>query len=326
MRFVVNGTGSYVLRRLAQAAVVVWAAFTVTFAAIRLLPGDPVALMLSGRNGFSAPTPEQVAEARARLGLDRPLLVQYWDALADALHGDFGSSIQTGRPVSAMISETLPATLQLGAAALVLSLAAGTAVGITANLVGAPSARQWLRSLPAAGISLPSFWVGLVLLELLSFRWRVFPSFGSNGLTGLVLPACTLALPGAALVAQVLGKSLHDTLLQPYADTLRASGAGAWRLVVGHGLRNAAIPTVTAAGLLVGHLIGGAVVVETVFSRPGLGRITQAAVGEQDLPVVQGAVVVAAVAFALTNLAIDLLYPLLDPRIRATVRTAVTPA
>jgi peptide/nickel transport system permease protein len=316
-------SGAYLARRIAQAVAVVWAAFTVTFIAVRLLPGDPVTLMLTGSNGFSTPTAAQVAEARSRLGYDHPLVVQYLRALADAAHGDFGSSIQTGRPVSSMISEALPSTLRLGATALLLALVVGTVVGLLANLAPLAFLRQGLRSLPAAGISLPSFWVGLVLLQLLSFHWHVFPLLEGGGARALVLPACTLALPGAALVAQVVGRSLHDSLHRPWADTLRAAGLRPGRLLVAHGLRNAALPALTVLGLLVGNLIGGAVVVETVFSRPGMGLITQVAVSAQDLPVVQGVVVVAAVGFAATNLLVDLLYPLLDPRLRGSGAAAV---
>ncbi|SNQ48002.1 Peptide ABC transporter permease [Frankia canadensis] len=308
--------GRVALRRVPQAVAVVWAAFTVTFLAVRVLPGDPVALMLTGSNGFSTPTPEQIAQARADLGFDRPLVVQYLHALADAAHGDFGSSIQTGRSVSSVITEALPSTLRLGATALLIALVLGCAVGLLANLAPAAFLRQVLRSVPAAGISLPSFWVGLMLLQLLSFRWHLFPTLAGGGPRELVLPACTLALPGAALVAQVVGRSLHDSLHRPWADTMRAAGIGPGRLLVGHGLRHAALPTLTVLGLLVGNLIGGAVVVETVFSRPGMGLIVQAAVGAQDLSVVQGVVVVAAVGYAITNLTVDLLYPVLDPRLR----------
>ncbi|TQS28224.1 ABC transporter permease [Microbispora sp. KK1-11] len=312
----------YLAGRLLQALLVVWAAFTVAFVVLRLLPGDPVALMLSGHNGFEAVSAEEVARVRAELGLDRPAVVQYLSALGAALRGDFGWSIQTGRPVSEMIAEALPPTLQIGTIALALSLSAGTALGVLGNLPGSRFARQVLRSVPSLSISLPSFWVGLALIQLLSLRWPVFPSLGGSGLASAVLPACTLAVPGTAMVAQMLGKSLHATLREPYADTIRATGAGRTRLLLGHGLRNAALPAVTVVGLLAGNLIGGAVVVETVFSRPGVGRVTQFAVATQDLPVVQGVVAVASVAFAAVNLAVDLLYPVLDPRIRITGRRA----
>lgn len=317
-------TALYAVTRTLRALFVVWAAFTLTFVALRLLPGDPVALMLSGRGGFAGLTPEQIAQTRADLGFDRPLIVQYGSALADALHGDFGSSLQSGQPVSGMITEAIPPTLQVGSLALVIALVLGTLTGVTANLTASPALRQLLRSIPSFAVSLPSFWVGLILIQLLSFQWHLFPSLGNTGVQSMILPAFTLAIPGAALVAQVLGKSLHTTLQEPYADTVRATGAGRARLLFGHGLRNAAIPAVTVVGLLVGYLIGGAVVVETVFSRPGMGRITQSAVSSQDLPVVQGVVVVAALAFAVVNLLIDLVYPVLDPRIRSTGRLVTT--
>ncbi len=312
----------YLAGRLLQALLIVWAAFTVAFVVLRLLPGDPVALMLSGRNGFEAVSAGEVARVRAELGLDRPAAAQYLSALGAALRGDFGRSIQTGRPVSEVIAEALPPTLQIGTIALALSLSAGTVLGVLGNLPGSRFARQALRSVPSLSISLPSFWVGLVLIQLLSLRWPLFPSLGASGLASAVLPACTLAVPGTAMVAQILGKSLHATLREPYADTIRATGAGRTRLLLGHGLRNAALPAVTVVGLLAGNLIGGAVVVETVFSRPGVGRVTQFAVATQDLPVVQGVVVVASVSFAAVNLAVDLLYPALDPRIRITGRRA----
>jgi peptide/nickel transport system permease protein len=313
----------YLSGRLAQAVFVVWAAFTVTFIALRLLPGDPVALMLNGRGGGEAASPAEIARVKAQLGFDRPFLQQYFSALGDAMHGDFGRSIQTGQPVSTMISHSLPATLELGVAALVLAMVAGTVIGVLANLVSSAFGRQLLRSVPALTISLPSFWVGLMLIQLFSLHWRIFPSLGNAGFASLVLPACTLAIPGMALVGQVLGKSLHNTLSEPYVDTIRATGASKLRVLLGHGLRNAAIPAVTVVGLLVGYLIGGAVVVETVFSRPGIGRDIYFAVSTQDLPVVQGIVVVASVAYVVVNLGIDLLYPVLDPRIRSTGRLAV---
>ncbi|MGW0857052.1 ABC transporter permease [Streptomyces sp. NPDC002690] len=313
-------TALYAATRASRALFVVWAAFTLTFVALRLLPGDPVALMLSGRGGFEELTPQQIAEARAELGFDRPLLTQYGSALVDALHGDFGASLQTGQPVSRMIADAMPPTLRVGLLALGLALVLGTLLGVSANLTRSSTLRQFLRSVPSLAASLPSFWVGLLLIQLFSFQWHVLPSLGDTGAESLVLPTCTLAIPGAALVAQVLGKSLHTTLQEPYADTVRSTGAGRVRLLFGHGLRNAAIPAVTVVGLLVGYLIGGAVIVETVFSRPGMGRITQSAVATQDLPVVQGVVVVAAVAFAVVNLLIDLVYPVLDPRIRSTGR------
>lgn len=295
----------------------VWAAFTLTFVALRLLPGDPVELMLNGRSGGLAASPEEIAQVKAQLGFDKPLLQQYFDSLGGALHGDFGRSIQTQQPVSQLLSQSLPATLQLGLAALVLAVVAGIVLGVLANLIPSVFGRQLVRSVPSVAIALPSFWVGLILIQLFSLQWKLFPSIGGTGFSGLVLPACTLAIPGAALVGQVLGKSLHAALAESYVDVVRATGASRLRVLLSHGLRNAAIPAVTVTGLLVGYLIGGSVVVETVFSRPGMGRDIYFAVTTQDLPVVQGVVVVASTAFVLVNLVVDLLYPVLDPRIRS---------
>jgi peptide/nickel transport system permease protein len=181
------------------------------------------------------------------------------------------------------------------------------------------TARRWLRqlllSLPPLGVSVPTFWVGLLLVETFSFRLHWFPAFGNDGLKGLVLPALTLAVPTGAQVAQVLAKSLLTALDQAYVETARAKGAGRWRVHLRHALRNASLPALTVVGLLVGQLIAGSVVVETVFSRDGLGRVTAAAVTAQDIPLVQGVVVFGALTFVTTNLVIDLVYPLLDPRI-----------
>ncbi|MEQ3552817.1 ABC transporter permease [Pseudonocardia nematodicida] len=314
------GVARYVAGRVGRTVLVVWAAFTVTFLVLRLLPGDPVALYLKGTNGYGEVTDADVAAARAALGFDRPWPAQYVTTLFDALRGDLGESIRTRQPVAEMIVGALPPTLQVGALGLLLSLLGGLALGVAANLASSPAARQLLRSLPALAISVPTFWLGLVLIQVFALQLRLVPSLGGSGFSSVILPAVTLAVPGAALVAQVLGKSLHDTLREPWAETVRATGAGTARLVLGRGLRNAAIPAVTVSGLLVGGMIGGAVVVETVFARPGMGRITQSAVAAQDLPVVQGVVVVAATVFALVTLAVDLLYPVLDPRIRSTGR------
>ncbi|MEU1168597.1 ABC transporter permease, partial [Streptomyces sp. NPDC005921] len=187
------------------------------------------------------------------------------------------------------------------------------------TVVATYTSRRWLRqlllSLPPLGVSVPTFWVGLLLVEAFSFRLRWFPAFGNDGLRGLVLPALTLALPTGALVAQVLAKSLLTALDQAYVETARAKGAGRWRVHLRHALRNASLPALTVVGLLVGQLIAGSVVVETVFSRDGLGRVTAAAVTAQDIPLVQGVVVFGALIFVATNLVVDLVYPLLDPRI-----------
>jgi peptide/nickel transport system permease protein len=286
-----------------------------------LMPGDAVATMAGGGLDGEPMAPAELDALRARYGLDQPLLVQYGVRLWAALHGDFGTSVQNGQDVRAAILEALPPTLQISLAGLAVAVVGGTAVALVASYSRARWLRQTLLALPSLAVSLPVFWVGLMLVQIISFGLRLLPSVGANGPAALVLPAVTLGLPTGALVAQVLAKSLDQALDEPYVVTARAKGVTRVAILLRHALRNAAIPALTVLGYVVGNLLAGAVVVETVFTRPGIGRLTVAAVGVQDIPVVQGIVVFAAAVFVLVNLAVDLVYPLLDPRI-ATGATA----
>ncbi|WP_019071729.1 ABC transporter permease [Streptomyces hokutonensis] len=305
----------YAIKRLAQAVGVLWAAYTVSFLVLDFLPGDPVTAMASAGMDSGTVDPAQLAALRHEYGFDKPILVQYADYLGRAVRGDFGDSVSTGRPVSSTLADALPQTLQLTGAALLLAVLLGGGLAVVATYTSRRWLRQLLLSLPPLGVSVPTFWVGLLLVESFSFRLHWFPAFGNDGLRGLVLPALTLAIPTGAQVAQVLAKSLLTALDQAYVETARAKGAGRWRVHLRHALRNASLPALTVVGLLVGQLIAGSVVVETVFSRDGLGRVTAAAVTAQDIPLVQGVVVFGALIFVLTNLLVDLVYPLLDPRI-----------
>jgi peptide/nickel transport system permease protein len=305
----------YVIRRLGQAVAVLWAAYTLSFLVLDFLPGDPVSAMAGGGLDQAPVDPAQLEALRREYGFDKPILVQYFDYLVKALQGDFGNSVATGQPVTSTISDALPQTLLLTATALVLAVALGTGLALTATYTTRRALRQLLLSLPALGVSLPTFWIGLMLVQLLSFRLRLLPAFGNDGLSSLILPAVTLAIPTGALLGQVLAKSLFTTLDEPYVQTARAKGAGRVRVHIHHALRNAALPALTIVGLLVGNLMAGSVVVETVFSRNGIGRATVSAVTVQDIPVVQGVVVFGALIFVLVNLAVDLVYPLFDPRI-----------
>jgi peptide/nickel transport system permease protein len=305
----------YVLWRLAQAVGVLWAAYTLAFLLLDLLPGDPVAAMAGAGLNSTQVTPERLAELRAQYGFDQPLLVRYATSLGHALRGDFGDSVATGRPVADTLADALPPTLQLTGVALPLAVLLGGALALAATSTSRPRLSGLLLSLPAVGISLPAFWVGLMLVQLFSFRVHLFPAFGNEGAAGLVLPAVTLAVPAAMLVAQVLSKSLLAVLDEPYVQTARAKGAGRARVQFHHALRNASLPALTVVGVLAGQLTANAVVVENVFSRNGLGRITTDAVTVRDIPVVQGVVVFGALVFVLVNLLVDLAYPLLDRRI-----------
>ncbi|WP_380173997.1 ABC transporter permease [Kineococcus sp. DHX-1] len=308
----------YVARRLGQAVVVLWAAYTVTFVVLYLLPSDPVEIMLAGGQGGEQSTvdPAQVAALRHEYGLDQPLPVQYLHALWKTLHLDFGGSIQNGAPVTTLIGDALPQTAVLATSALAVALVLGVGIAFLSTWVRWSWVRTLLLALPPLGVSLPTFWVGLLLIQFFSFRISIFPALGNEGLASLVLPSMTLAVPVSASIAQVLARGLRTALAEPYVETARAKGASRARVHLRHAFRNATIPALTIVGVIVGNLLAGAVVVETVFSRVGIGRLTVTAVNGQDIPLVQGLVLLAAAVFVATNLVVDLLYPVVDPRIR----------
>lgn len=303
----------YLAGRLGQAVVVLWAAYTVSFIVLYALPSDPVALLAGG--DATDISPEQLDALRTQYGLDRPLWAQYFTQLGAVLTGHFGSSIATGRPVVDVLGEAIGPTLQLAGVAFVIALVFGAGLAIVATYVRRGALSSLLLSLPPLGVAIPSFWFGLMLIQWFSFQLPWFPAMGDKGFASLVLPAIALALPTSAGIAQLLSKSLRTALAEPYIDTAWAKGAGRVRVHFRHALRNAALPALTMTGLVVGQLLSGTVVTETVFSRPGVGRATAIAVQQQDIPVVQAVVLFAAAVFVLANLAVDLVYPLLDPRI-----------
>ncbi|MEU3270355.1 ABC transporter permease [Saccharomonospora sp. NPDC006951] len=309
---------SYVLRRLTQTVLVLWAAFTLSFVILYLLPGDAVLTKLGSAEGGITADPEELAAIRAEYGMDEPVLVQYLDRLFAALTGDFGTSVTTGETATHMVVSALPSTLAIAVPALVLAIVIGGGVALLGTYTRQRWLGQLLLSLPPLGISLPPFWVGLLLIQLFSFELRLLPAMGAEGISSVILPSVTLALPVGAIVAQVLAKSLATQQAQPYVDVVAAKGASRVRVHIGHVLRNAAVPALTLAGVVTGNLLAGSVVTETVFSRDGIGRVTADAVTAQDIPVVQAVIVLAAAVFVLINLIVDLVYPVLDPRIAHT--------
>lgn len=313
----------YVLGRIVQAALVLWAAYTVTYLILYLLPGDPLAIMLTA-SGIEADalSPEELAQARAHYGLDRGFLEQYGTGLAGAVQGDFGDSLTKGVPVSQLLAERLPATFLLALAAVALSIVGGVGLAYLAAATPWNPVRHVLSRLPAVAFSAPSFWIGLLLIQLFAFTLGWFPATGSDGWQSLVLPAVTLAIPSAAVYAQVLYKTLTAEQQQAYATTAAAKGLSRAEVQWKHVFRNAALPLLTLFGLQVGNTVSGAVIVETVFARVGIGRLAQESVLAQDIPVVLGVVTVSAAAFVIVNLVVDLLYPLLDPRITYTAKVA----
>ncbi|CAO5179538.1 peptide/nickel transport system permease protein [Frankia sp. AiPs1] len=306
---------TYLVRRLLQALFVLWSAYTVCFAVLYLLPSDPVSLMVSAGAEQGSVDDAQVENLRAQYGLNRPVAVQYVDHLWHAVRGDFGVSVQSGRSVTQIFLDVLPATLELAAAAFVLAVLLGVGLAYWGTFARWSWARQLLLSIPPFWASLPTFWTGLMLIQLVSFRWGLLPATGNDGSRSLLLPAVTLALPTAAGLAQVFARSLRATQTEHYVTTAAAKGASPRRIRLRHCARNAALPALTLAGVWAGNLLAGSVVVETVFSRSGVGRTTATAVSTQDIPVVLGLVILSSALFTVVNLAVDLTYPLLDPRI-----------
>jgi peptide/nickel transport system permease protein len=261
-------------------------------------------------------SPEQIARLRSQLHLNDPLPIQFGRFVWDALHGDLGTSIRTRRPVTSEIADNLPATLQLASTGLLVA----ALLGVTLGVVAATHQQSWLEVgsmlLALLGVSVPSFWLGLLLIFLVSLRLRLLPATGGGDLQHLILPALTLGLGAAAILARLTRSSMLEVLRQEYVTTARAKGLREWAVIGRHALKNALIPVVTIFGLQFGQLLAGTVVVETVFARPGLGRLIVDGILNKDFPMVQGVVLVVAVSYVLVNLLVDLLYAVLDPRIR----------
>lgn len=306
----------YVLGRVAQAVGVLWAAYTVTFAVLYLLPSDPVALQL-GAAGIETDklSPSQLDAAMARYDLDKPVLEQYLTHLWNAIHGDFGTSISKQLPVTDLLVDRLGSTAALSLLAGVLSLIGGFLLAYLASYLRWRPARLLLSRLPSVGASFPQFFIGLLLIQVFAFNLAWFPATGADGFSSLVLPAVTISLLTSSVLAQVLMRSFEETLRQPYIVTARAKGLSRAAVQWRHAFRNAALPAMTILGVLVGLTVTSAIVTETVFARNGIGKLAQEAVIAQDVPVVLAIVTFAATLFVVVNLVVDLLYPLLDPRI-----------
>jgi peptide/nickel transport system permease protein len=306
----------YIIGRIVQALTVLWGAYTITYAILYLLPGDPLSIMLTA-SGVEMDTlsADQIAKARHYYGLDQGTMEQYFHLLGRLLTGDFGTSLSSGRPVAAMLAERLPQTLMLAGTAVALSIVFGFAFAWLGAWLRWKPLRALLRRLPAIGISIPVYWTGLLFIQIFAFSLGWFPSAGNTGWQSLVLPAVTLAIPSAAIYAQILLRGFDDVWAEPFIATARAKGLRRGQIQLRHVLRNASLPILTLVGLQVGHTVSGAVLVETVFTRVGVGRLVQEAVLRQDIPVVLAVVTISAAAFVAVNLVVDLLYPLLDPRI-----------
>jgi ABC-type dipeptide/oligopeptide/nickel transport system permease component len=301
----------YIVRRLLASAVVVWGVVTLTFFLVRVLPGDPAALSL----GVSADA-ETLARLRHAMGLDRPLTVQYAIFLRDAARGDFGQSVYMAQPSTRLFLTKLPATIELAVAAMIVSVLVAFPLGIYAAL-RANSLRDNLVSVfTLTAQCMPNFWVGIMLILIFSQGLRLLPTFGRGTWQQLVLPVIAVALPLMALTARLVRTGMLDNLQEDYVRTARAKGIGQAGVVTRHIIKNMLIPVVTVLGLQFGSLLAGTVIVEIVFSWPGVGQLTVDGIMRRDYPVVAAAVFFISLMFVLVNLAVDVAYAYLDPRIR----------
>ncbi|MCD5972672.1 ABC transporter permease [Pseudomonas quasicaspiana] len=313
----------YVIGRIGQALLVLWGAYSVTYFILYLLPGDTLSIMLSASGvEVDALSPEEIAKAQAYYGLDGGIFQQYFHLLWGAVQGDFGSSLTLNRPVAELLVERLPQTLALAGLAIVFSLIGGIGLAYLTAYVRWQPLKVALARLPSLGFSVPVFWMGLLLIQLFAFTLGWFPATGNQGFSSLILPAITLAIPSAAVYAQVLQRGFQGVWKEPYIITAYAKGLSRAQVQARHAFKNAALPLLTLIGLQVGNTVSGAVLVETIFARSGVGRLAQEAVLRQDIPVVLAIVAVSAAAFVLINLLVDLLYPALDPRIAHTPKVS----
>jgi peptide/nickel transport system permease protein len=302
---------SYTLRRLLMTVPVLLGVATLVFALLHLVPGDPAVSMLG--EGASV---EDVEALRTRLGLDRPLAVQYRSYLGGVLRGDLGVSFRWGTPVTREIATRVPQTLILAAAAMVVAALIALPLGIVAAVFKGRAADRAAMTFAVMGLSLPAFWLGPMLALVLGVELGWLPVAGSGSIAHLVLPALTLGLALAALLARMTRTTLLDELRELYVLAARARGVSRWRAVVVHAFRNSLIPVVTVLGLQFGAVLTGSIITETIFAWPGIGRLLITAINSRDYPVVQGCILWIAVIYVAVNLATDLAYGWLDPRIR----------
>ena len=301
---------TYVAKRLLQAVFILWAVASISFG-LTFLAGDPATLMI-GDNW----TAEQVANFQEYMGFDRPVLVQYGEFLQRVVRGDFGVSVRQQIPVTRLILERLPATLELAAAALLIIVGVAIPVGVLSAIRRNSLSDRLAMSGALLAQSVPTFWLGIMLILIVGVYLQWLPISGRGTLLHLIMPAVTLATYSTARIARLVRSSMLDVLGNDYIRTAHAKGLSPRKVNYGHALRNALIPVITLLGIEVGSLLGGALITETVFAYPGIGRLTIQAIAARDIPLVQGVITFGAMIFVLVNLLVDLSYSVLDPRIR----------
>jgi peptide/nickel transport system permease protein len=303
--------GSFLVWRLIHSVVVVFGVLTVVFLLVRLTPGDPVLLMVP-----PDASPAAVAELREKLGFTQPLPVQYAIYLGQALTGDLGASLRQHRPVSQLILERFPATLELTSLSMLLAVVVALPLGVIAALARGSLSDLLTRAIALIGQSMPTFWLGILLIIVFAVQLRVLPTSGRGAPAQLILPSVTLGFYMMGLLARVTRASMLEVLTADYVRTARAKGLTERVVLVRHTLRNALIPIVTVLGLQIGTLLGGAVITEAVFAWPGIGSLAVTAIYQRDYPLVQGVVLLSGLVFVLVNFLVDVGYSYLNPRIR----------
>ncbi|WP_336785130.1 ABC transporter permease [Paenibacillus sp. MMO-177] len=302
----------YIANRILSSLLVIAGTLVLVFAILYVLPGDPTDSMIDP----SVATAEQIANLKHQLGVDQPFYIQFIRYITDMVQGDFGNSLINSEPVLDKILEHFPATLALTAASALVSVTIGLVLGVLSAVHRNGPIDYLARLVGLFGISMPTFWSGILLIVLFSLQLGWFPAMGSDGWRTLVLPALTLGIVGAGFIVRMVRSSMLDIIDEHFMLTLRSKGLSERAVMYKHALRNALIPAVTMIGMLIGEMLAGTVVIETVFSRQGIGRIIGDALMAKDLPVVQGVIFFTALIYVLVNLIVDLSYSLIDPRVR----------
>jgi peptide/nickel transport system permease protein len=304
----------YIIGRIGQALLVLWIAFTASFLLLQALPGD--AILIKFQNPELGLGPEQIAALRDAYGVDSPLWQQYLQALGNFLTGNFGYSVVGSVPVAHELLTNLPATARLASLGFTLAVLIALGLAFLATLAPFAWLRTAIQSIPSLFVSLPVFWLGIMLIQIFSFRLRWISVINPGEFEGLILPVITLAIPISAPLAQILIRNIDEVSTQPFVAVARAKGASPSWVLWRHVVKNALLPTLTIAGILFGELLAGAVITETVFGLNGIGGLTERSVRFQDTSVIQAIVVFSALSFVAVNLIVDLLYPVFDPRLR----------
>ncbi|WP_240420892.1 ABC transporter permease [Paenibacillus periandrae] len=300
-----------VIVRFLTSLMVIFGSLVLVFVIVYLLPGDPTDRMLD-----PSATPEMVAQLRHQLGVDRPFYVQFTEYMGRMVRGDFGKSLMNDEPVLPKIMLNFPSTLKLAAASAIVAVVLGIGLGVLSAVHRGGWIDMTARIVGLFGISMPTFWSGILLILIFSVHFNWFPSIGSDGWRTLVLPAFAKGIVGAGFIVRLVRNSMLEVINEHFIVTLRAKGVPEKLVMYRHALRNALIPAVTMIGVLSGELLAGAVVIETVFSRQGIGRVISEALMAKDLPVIQGVIFFTAIIYVLVNLLVDISYSFIDPRVR----------